>query len=133
LALNKSPQNGQKRDGMFFTYDQNNSGGSFSYDPKAGISEDVVIEAASADDANERARNIGLYFDGCNKDIDCSCCGDRWHAAYGKGTERPEKYGKEIIPNSNWSKDGTFDIKWIKDGPSGYIHYLDGRVVPFGL
>jgi hypothetical protein len=22
------------------------------------------------------------------------------------------------------------DIKWIDDGPEGYIHYMDGRVVP---
>ena|SRR5271163_519193 len=118
---------------MFFIFDQNNSGGSFSYDPVRGISEDVVIEAKNAEEANERAVGIGIYFDGCETERDCSCCGDRWDEAYGKGTEKPEKYGKEIIPESKWVKEGTFSIKWITGGPSGYIHYLDGRIVPFGV
>lgn len=40
---------------MFYTFAQNNSGGSF-----------VIAES------------IGIYFDGVECDLDCECCGDRW-------------------------------------------------------
>jgi|SRR5690348_1922198 len=60
----------------FFAFDQNNSGGSYSIDENRGIGKVVVIEAENASDANERAREIGLYFDGR---YDCDCCGNRWH------------------------------------------------------
>jgi hypothetical protein len=116
---------------MFFTYDQNNSGGDFTFDAKKGISCDVIIEAANATDANLRAEEIGLYFDGVSDDMDCGCCGDRWYRAY-EGTEKPEKYGEEVVASSVFEGKGL-SIKWIKNGPNGYIHYLDGRIIPFGL
>lgn len=59
---------------MFFTYYQNNSGGSFDHEPgKYGFA--VVIEAETAAQANSKAEDLGLYFDGEN---DCPCCGRRW-------------------------------------------------------
>ena len=63
----------------WYRYHQNNSGGSHEYDPSRGTSVDVYIEADSADEANERAREIGLYFDGVDDGWDCDCCGDRWY------------------------------------------------------
>lgn len=65
----------------WYHYRQNNSGGSHEYDASRGTSVNVYIEADSADEANERASEIGLYFDGVEGDMDCSCCGDRWYSA----------------------------------------------------
>lgn len=62
---------------MFYEFQQNNSGGSFTISEKDGIGQIVIIEAKDYREANERAEEIGLYFDGCYKGLDCSCCGDR--------------------------------------------------------
>lgn len=59
----------------WFEYSQNNSGGSFQHSASLGIGYRVWIQATSAEDADRRAQEIGLYFDGYG---DCSCCGDRW-------------------------------------------------------
>jgi hypothetical protein len=63
----------------FFAFDQNNSGGSYSLNANRGIGKVVVIEAENASEANERAEEIGLYFDGKH---DCDCCGNRWYAQW---------------------------------------------------
>ena len=65
----------------FYTFDQNNSGGYFAN--SYGIGPCVVIQAETADHANKLAEEIGIYFNGCDEDvdgesIDCLCCGDRW-------------------------------------------------------
>ena len=62
---------------MFYTYNQNNSGGSFVYNDKVCCY--VIIEADNAKESNTIAEDIGIYFDGCDNDIDCPCCGDRWY------------------------------------------------------
>jgi hypothetical protein len=112
---------------MFYTYNQNNSGGSFDFNPGRGISHYVVVEADTAKEADERAEMIGLYFDG---DGDCSCCGDRWSAAdsyWGadKGDEEPKIYDEPVA---------TFGVgnkwKWM-DGAEIFVHYADGRVEGF--
>ena len=61
---------------MFYTFDQNNSGGSFVRNNR--LAEYVIIEADSAKEANSRAEDIGIYFGG---EDDCPCCGDRWYEA----------------------------------------------------
>ncbi len=66
---------------MYFTYSQNNSGGTFVVDTDAGINRHVIIRAESAEKANGFAQLIGIYFDGVEQGIDCSCCGDRWFRA----------------------------------------------------
>jgi len=117
----------------FFSFNQNNSGGGFDFNPKQGISHWVIIEAANATDANERAKGIGLYFDGCDKGLDCDCCGDRWYPQYDEkeGTASPEVYGEKVERLSKFP-DTKLSHKWIK-GPEGYIHYLAGGVEPFWL
>jgi len=113
---------------MFYHYSQNNSGGSFVFRPKDGISHHVIIEANTERQANSLAEGIGLYFDG---EGDCNCCGNRWSEFYGEADAIPQVYGEAVVPNSLWVKSPkTFNIKWI-DGPEGYIHYLDGRIEPF--
>lgn len=107
---------------MFYTYDQNNSGGGFEVDEERGISHFVIVEADSAEEADSRAEGIGIYFDD-GYEIDCECCGSRWNPSYGSGDEVPEVYGDPAETHrSKW--------KWI-DGPEGYIHYLDGTIKPF--
>ena len=64
---------------MFLLFDQNNSGGGFDFDKKAGITETVVVEGNDYDHCISRALDIGIYFDGCEKGLDCDCCGDRWY------------------------------------------------------
>lgn len=79
----------------WYEYNQNNSGGSFVEDDSVG--KFVLIEAESAEKANSRAESVGIYFDGCDKDYDCPCCGDRWYPAWrDEGAEKPSIYGKQV-------------------------------------
>lgn len=113
---------------MFYTYDQNNSGGSFDFDATAGITHHVIIEANSADEANEKAQIIGLYFDGYG---DCSCCGNRWYEQttwYDWGDEVPSLYGQPLKMSQDHPTE-QFAIKWMGDDPEVFVHYADGRIV----
>lgn len=124
---------------MFYEYNQNNSGGSFELDEEAGISHWVIIEADSEDEADARAEQIGLYFDGngWGEDAytrDCECCGPRWSPAY-RSTDEPQVYDRKVVDGKIAPVEGrevhSWDnMKWMK-GPEGYIHYKDGSVVPF--
>jgi hypothetical protein len=60
----------------WWQFAQNNSGGSF-----AGPAHLVFVEAQSADEADDIAKDHGMYFDGCSTGNDCPCCGDRWSNA----------------------------------------------------
>jgi hypothetical protein len=73
---------------MWYEFHQNNSGGSFYIDGYKGIGPNVWIEADSEEAANDIAEGIGIYFDGVEKERDCSCCGDRWYPA-SHGQEAP--------------------------------------------
>ena len=109
---------------MFFHFSQNNSGGSFIEDDRVGG--DVIIEADCVKDANKRAVDVGLYFNGCEAGYDCPCCGDRWYELWEneEGTELPEIYGQDAT-------------KMIAERRSGrlsdmiHIYYKDGRHVWF--
>jgi len=59
---------------MFFQYNQNNSGGGFIVNDR--VAHNVFIEADSPKDADERAQEIGIYFDD-DYEVDCECCGTR--------------------------------------------------------
>jgi hypothetical protein len=112
---------------MFYTFNQNNTGGSFNYDEREGISHYVIVEAETPADANDRARDIGLYFDGVEAYWDCSCCGDRWYRASSYDeSATPEVYGE---PAETFTG-GSYGMKWMK-GYEGFIHYADGRVQGF--
>lgn len=105
---------------LYYTYRQNNSGGSFYVNDKVSIY--VIIQALSARDANHRAEDIGIYFDGCNQGMDCPCCGDRWGDMYNEedGTVEPEIYGSD--PRNH-------ETRWVAEGEVFcYIYHLNGTV-----
>jgi hypothetical protein len=104
---------------MFYTFNQNNSGGRFIRN--SDIDHYVVIEAENEDEATEKATDIGIYFNGCETGHDCECCGDRWYGCE-TGTEVPSSYSAPLV---------MADVSSVKDPKkhSVIIHYLDGRVV----
>lgn len=71
----------------YYTYVQNNTGGSFT-----GPAHYVVVEATAPRIADAIAEEtFGLYFDGWG---DCDCCGSRWSgAADWDGADVPTIYG----------------------------------------
>lgn len=112
---------------QYFTYGQNNSGGGFTYNPAHGIGQFVIIEAINANHANQRAREIGLYFDGSESGMDCSCCGDRWYAVWDeKGTVTPMVYNE--TPDE-WAANPD-NFKWNM-GKSIFVHYISGQITAY--
>lgn len=107
---------------MFFFFYQNNSGGSFIVNDETTLY--MIIEADDADAANARAEDIGIYFDGVEKDIDCACCGDRWYRVH-KGDEdlTPSIFECPVAEFSSWSSE--------VGQPYAHIYYADGRKETF--
>lgn len=109
----------------FYTFRQNNSGGSFIG------TECHIIEADNATQANHKAYQYDIYFDGCASGRDCSCCGDRWYEVYDEGDEQPKYYGI-VLDTVDLDELIERDPKAIKDSfwftPTTIeIHYADGR------
>lgn len=111
---------------MWYEFRQNNSGGSFRVDGENGLSTHVILEADDAEDANERAQRLGIYFDGVRNDLDCSCCGDRWCEVRTRdGNTSPTIYGESLGEVSGF-------LSWAgKELPEVYVHMKDGQF--FGL
>ena len=106
---------------MFYHFDQNDSGGRFYNDDRVCIH--MIIEARHAAEANGRAEDLGIYFDGVENDRDCACCGDRWHQAWGQGDDEPQIYGHHPA---------TYDEQFVKPGKVFCrVFYLDGHVAEF--
>jgi hypothetical protein len=110
----------------FFTFVQNNSGGTWVFDTEAGLAPYVIIEAHDAEHANERAEQIGIYFDGCEAGKDCTCCGDRWGPCYPHdATETPRIYDEPVEAfKSAYYRHRTPKLV--------FVHYADGRKVAHG-
>ena len=82
----------------FFTFDQNNSGGSYDGDFRF-----IIIEAPHAGWANDVAVDHGIYFDGCSRGLDCDCCGDRWSRVDDDdATDSPEIWGTPAADHRDW-------------------------------
>jgi hypothetical protein len=107
---------------MFYTYSQNNSGGTFDINDL--LSYFVIIEADSEREANEKAENIGIYFNGCSLGLDCSCCGDRWY--YPDKYEKPTIYGDDVSTGVYNNHRSLYQYS----SPIAYIHYKNGLVQP---
>jgi len=109
---------------VFYTFDQNNSGGGYDNDRTRGIGPIVVIEAASNNEANRQAEEIGLYFDGVDRGDDCECCGDRWYrVSEWNAGEVPTRYGSALLADRSEVPAETASI---------FVHYADGRVIGYG-
>jgi hypothetical protein len=108
----------------WYSYRQNNSGGSFIYDQSSGISVNVWIEANSAQHADDRAQSIGIYFDGSG---DCSCCGNRWSSKASYWNDDPESENPPT-PDEPIYKDefnSGFSNKWRPEGEyETFVHPL---------
>lgn len=105
---------------MFYTFVQNNSGGRTRKTPS--LDRYVVVEARSADEANQIAESLGIYFDGVEGKKDCPCCGDRWDRTYEEaGTGRPSIWGDPLTDED------------VRDKASELIiHYADGSILREG-
>lgn len=101
----------------FFTFHQNNSGGSWS---RPAIN--MIIEANSAREANGLAEEYGAYFDGYG---DCQCCGDRWYelSKGDDGDPVPSIYGSPV--EEQLVKDKGWPYKDDKV-PYAIVYYADG-------
>jgi hypothetical protein len=105
----------------FFQFDQNNSGGGFDIDQN--VAPIVVIEAADADDAQDKALVLGIYFDGVNEGRDCECCGDRWYS--------PEE-GKETFDEEAILKEWGWRKRSVQQGEAyAIVHFANGSKTIF--
>jgi len=92
---------------MFYHYDQNNSGGGFVVDDR--VTFNVIIEADSPEDANQRAQEVGIYFD--------------YNYEWQDGMETPMIYGTPVEDHKEpWSEPGK---------PYAYVYYKDGGQVSY--
>lgn len=104
----------------FYTFDQNNSGGCFVTDLKAGVCETIIIEAQNSKKAFKKLEEIGEKVPGM---FDyCECCGERWSdwVSEKDGKKEPMIYGEPL----DLVKKGIFRNKC-------FVHYIDGKVKQF--
>jgi hypothetical protein len=120
----------------WYEFRQNNSGGSFAINDDVSVY--VLIQAASTLEANCKARDIGIYFDGVSNGQDCECCGDRWYAAddaLSSFTTYNWRNRFEPTEHANvreYAKAHAYADMWAKDGkPSVILYYADGTVERF--
>jgi hypothetical protein len=104
----------------FYTFNQNNSGGGFTEDFFAGIGRFVIVEAIDADHAVQRAKQIGLYFDGRG---DCSCCGHRWSEPWDddEGTPEPTIWDEPV-------ERAVEDYRCGDDERVAFVHLITGQI-----
>ena len=108
---------------MFYQFKQNNSGGNFVENEK--VAQFVIIEANDHNHANEIAESIGIYFDGCEKELDCECCGDRWYEVEDyDGSETPLLFGERVEDFDNWFFVNVGDVYC-------YLYKLNGEVIAY--
>lgn len=104
----------------FYHFRQCNSGGKYHQDSSKGICENVIIEAESPRQANKRAKDIGIYFNGVAEGKDCPCCGDRW-----------TRFKKNSTDGTDTPQVGNISVyKIIKseNNEKAYIHYFNGTI-----
>lgn len=109
----------------FYHYCQNNSGGTFVLDKETGITHHVIIQAASAAEADAKAENIGLYWNGVDMGRDCHCCGDRWYRLSNSWSDIDEGKKTPMVYSSPAS---SYKDMFIKAPYAVAVHYYDGRI-----
>lgn len=118
----------------WYEFDQNNSGGVFIMDDDVGIK--VFIQAESDGVANQKAEDVGIYFDGCEQGIDCDCCGDRWYrvgdhlASFTIYFWRSENDDYDNI--NDYAQAVANDSMWAEVGkPVAVVYFANGSVKRF--
>lgn len=104
----------------FFHFSQNNSGGFFIENDR--VQSNVIIEAINAGEANVRAEEVGIYFNGCYIGEDCDCCGDRWYRAYPAIAK--------VVPSIYDIPVEEFEYRGYNRG--AWVYYSDGRKIGYG-
>jgi hypothetical protein len=116
---------------LYYSFAQYPSGGGYHFtDTEARF---VVIQAFDPIKANLMALIKGLYFDGVKKQIDCSCCEDRWLplSQEAEGFDKPMlrlRGSREIYKPLR-----SFLSGFVSDGYArateklAYIYYMDGE------
>ena len=93
----------------FYEFAQNNSGGHFDVDEN--ICHRIIIEAENEQNAIEKAEQLGCYWNGVEKGLDCPCCGDRW---YSSPIEIDiDQFKKEGYPIEVYSIHDNAEEKWF--------------------
>lgn len=119
----------------WYEFRQNNSGGSFHTNDDVSV--EVLIQAASSGEADIKAEEIGIYFDGVEEGRDCDCCGNRWHSA-GNALSQFTTYNwrnrsKTDYGNVRAYAQAVADVDdWAAAGePTVIVYFADGTVERF--
>lgn len=98
----------------YYCFSQNNSGGRFTHNDTVG--DYVIIQASSADEANNLAViKTSIYFD---DEADCPCCGSRWSEQWSddNGTDTPSIYDTPVENHEPFMWEQIV-----------YVYHYDGR------
>lgn len=109
----------------WYEFNQNNSGGSFHVN--SYVCHRVFIEAETEEAAVEKAEGMGIYFNGCEDDRDCPCCGDRWYRTY-DAVEFPIDFGRDGVFEAMEPYVCFLATKYGWTDPDIRLYYADGRV-----
>ena len=123
----------------FYELSQNNSGGSFDVDEN--LCHRLIIEADTYEEAVAKAEDLGCYWDGVDKGMDCECCGDRWYMPFEEidlmsmDRKKDGGYPIETFLSNGMSleefKRGYEGMEWIEEPVVGEKYgspYIMGRV-----
>lgn len=105
----------------WYAWNQNNSGGEFHVNDN--VAHRLFIEAYSEEEADRKAQDLGVYYNGVDDGFDCDCCGDRWYSP--EKLEFPINWGGPVFNNIHEYAGYMADnYGWTE--PDGYLYYYDG-------
>lgn len=113
---------------MFYLFNQCNSGGYFIVSDK--VCHRLFIEADDGEEALQIAENLGCYWDGVNKGLDCPCCGDRWYTYYDEiDINKMKNDGYEVSVCDSIEEYAQYLANtYGRTSPDARIFYKDGNI-----
>ena len=105
----------------WYKFRQNNSGGNFIVDDK--VCHFLYIETNNFSKAVSIAENLGCYWNGVEKGIDCPCCGDRWSKWDNQPIDFDDNNSKSI---EEYAQKMSNKYGWTY--PDARIYYKNGDV-----
>lgn len=99
------------------------------YDINANVASIVVIQTHDPLKANFIALSKGIYFDGIEKGIDCSCCDDRWKPFHtnSKGHNMPMVEHTHLLTYLEEWVQGNDNLRNHPSRTLAYIYFSDGE------